>query len=244
MTRKIEKGPRMRSSHSNPSSIKMVFKFSELSVVSPVKLKAMSSLAHPSLSLFFKQVMWRWHQKDERECTIQAKHADCSSTIAKTAAALRPNIPDVRASEAKSTRYSPQQRFYLKLASFLCYDSVERKNEDDGGNPCQSRRAKMLNERRSRFLLTAALRESTALLQHSVSTYLPQEKETKGNFNRSQPDSVEVHHKVHELLGVCWDQIHNLAHGAGPSGGIVYHQRLYSKQKRQKTFRSKLNVLS
>lgn len=60
----------------------------------------------------------------------------------------------------------------------------------------------------------------------NIWTYLPEEEETKRNFNGSQPDGVEVHHKVHELLSVRRNQIHNLAHSASPSGRAVYHQRL------------------
>lgn len=38
---------------------------------------------------------------------------------------------------------------YLQLASFLRYDPVEWKDEDDGGDPSQSRRPEMLKERKT-----------------------------------------------------------------------------------------------
>lgn len=66
----------------------------------------------------------------------------------------------------------------------------------------------------------------------SISTYLPEKEETKSNLNGSQPDGVEIHHKVHELLRVCWDQIDNLPHGASPPGSAVYHQRLHWHKER------------
>lgn len=73
-------------------------------------------------------------------------------------------------------------------------------------------------------------------------TYLPQEEETKSNFDGGQPDGVEVNHKIHELLGICGDQVDNFAHGACSSGRTVDDQRLYTKkekrQKRQNTFNS------
>lgn len=65
-----------------------------------------------------------------------------------------------------------------------------------------------------------------------ISTYLPEKEEAEANLNRSQPDCVEIHHKVHELLSVCWDQIHNLAHSASPPGSAVYHQRLQWQKKK------------
>lgn len=70
------------------------------------------------------------------------------------------------------------------------------------------------------------LKSSCENTTFTTSTYLPEEEETKSDFDRSQPDSVEVHHKVHELLSVCRNQIHNLAHSASPPGRAVYHQRL------------------
>lgn len=120
--------------------------------------------------------------------------------------------------------------FYLQLASFLCYESVEWKNENDSGDSCQSRRPEMLNKTKNETVLDSfQLKSSHARMSaivKNISTYLPEEEETKSNFNRSQPDSVEVHHKVHELLSVCRDQIDNLAHSASPPGRAVYHQRL------------------
>lgn len=150
-----------------------------------------------------------------------------------------PNTPDVSATGAKALKDSWDGR-YLQLAPFLCDESVEWKNEDDSGNSCQSWRAKMLNKRKDRIALKRPLRKPHLCMngRHCkqkcyISAYLPEEEETEHNLNRSQPDSVEVHHKVHELLGVCWNQIHNLAHGASPPGSAVYHQRLDWQQKRQ-----------
>lgn len=59
--------------------------------------------------------------------------------------------------------------------------------------------------------------------KHFLLIYLPKEEQTKSNFNRSQPDCVEIHHKVHEFLSVGGDQIDNFTHSASPSGGAVYH---------------------
>lgn len=56
-----------------------------------------------------------------------------------------PKMLDVGATGAKMWK-SPVAAFYLQLASFLCYESVEWENENDGGNPCQRRWAKMLKE--------------------------------------------------------------------------------------------------
>lgn len=64
-------------------------------------------------------------------------------------------------------------------------------------------------------------------------SYLPEEEETKSNFNGSQPDCIEIHDKIHELLSVGRNQIHNLAHGASPPSSAVYHQWLYPKQQRK-----------
>lgn len=55
-------------------------------------------------------------------------------------------------------------------------------------------------------------------------SYLPEEEETKNNFDGSQPDRVEIHHEIHELLSVGRNQIHDLAHGASPPRSAVYHQ--------------------
>ena len=55
---------------------------------------------------------------------------------------------------------------------------------------------------------------------------LPEEEEAEGDLNGREPHSVEVHHEVHELLGVGGHQVHNLPHGARPPGRAVDHQRL------------------
>lgn len=55
-------------------------------------------------------------------------------------------------------------------------------------------------------------------------SYLPEEEETERNLDGSQPDSIEIHHKIHQLLSVCRNQIHDLAHGASPPSSAVYHQ--------------------
>lgn len=55
-------------------------------------------------------------------------------------------------------------------------------------------------------------------------SYLPEEEEAQHNFDGSQPDSIEIHHKIHQLLSVCRNQIHDLAHGASPPSSAVYHQ--------------------
>ena len=47
---------------------------------------------------------------------------------------------------------------------------------------------------------------------------LPEEEEAEGDLDGRQPHGVEVHHEVHELLGVCRHQVHNLPHGARPPG--------------------------
>ena len=83
---------------------------------------------------------------------------------------------------------------------------------------------------------------AVVLRKHYISTYLPEEEETESNLDGSQPDSVEVNHKVHELLSVCWNQIHNLAHSASPPGCAVYHQRLDWQQRRERHFSPQCSV--
>lgn len=70
----------------------------------------------------------------------------------------------------------------------------------------------------------------------TIATYLPQEEETKSDFDGGQPHGVEVYHKVHELLGISGDQVDDLAHRACPSGRTVDDQGLCAKK--QKRFNS------
>lgn len=69
-----------------------------------------------------------------------------------------------------------------------------------------------------------ASRPLKAMDERAKASYLPEEEETKSNFDGSQPDGVEIHHEIHELLSVGRNQIHDLAHGASPPRSAVYHQ--------------------
>lgn len=74
------KGPGMWSLHWSHSSIKLASTFTEtVCCFSKEMKKSCLPTAHPFLSLFFKHVIWCRHQKDKRECTIQAKHPHGSS---------------------------------------------------------------------------------------------------------------------------------------------------------------------
>lgn len=133
---------------------------------------------------------------------------------------------------------------YLQLASFLCYDSVERKNEDDGGDPGQGRWAEVLKEKRNSLSLKVWISAAASLeLPVHSATYLPQEEETESDFYGGQPDCVKVYHEIHQLLSVCGDQVDNFAHRARPSRRTVDDQGLQAKkQKRQKIFNSTLHT--
>ena len=60
----------------------------------------------------------------------------------------------------------------------------------------------------------------------SQTGYLPEEEEAESDLDGREPHCVEVHHEVHELLGVSRHQVHDLSHGARPPGRAVDHQRL------------------
>lgn len=127
---------------------------------------------------------------------------------------------------------------YLQFASFLGNQPIEGEYENDGGDPRQRWRPQLLYEKSEN-----AVKRMNGRWENCKSTsYLPEEEETKSNFNGCQPDGIEIHHKIHELLSVGRNQIHNLAHGASPPCSAVYHQWLYPKQKRKKTLQCNYTI--
>lgn len=230
----------MWSPYSRLSSIKLASKFTEPSVVFPKKWKKYVFLL-PTLSFHcFSNKLYGADIKRTRENVPSRPNTHTApQPLSKPAVASLTWRARCQGYWSESVKDSCNG-LYLQLASFLRYDSVEWKDEDDSGDPSQSRRPEMLKERdccQGLFSWNAVV-----LRKHYISTYLPEEEETESNLDGSQPDSVEVNHKVHELLSVCWNQIHNLAHSASPPGCAVYHQRLDWQQRRQRRFSPQCSV--
>lgn len=59
--------------------LKLASEYTELFVVFSREMKNGFATAHPFLSLFFQHIIRARHQKDKRECSIQAKHPHSSS---------------------------------------------------------------------------------------------------------------------------------------------------------------------
>lgn len=68
-------------------------------------------------------------------------------------------------------------------------------------------------------------------IKTSREAHLPEKEEAEGDLDGSKPHSIEVHDKIHELLSIGWDQIHNLSYRTRPPRRTVYHQRLQIDKK-------------
>lgn len=233
-------------------SIKLAPKITQLSVVFPEKWKNMSSYCPPFPVIVFQTCYMRQTSKGQRRMYHPGQTPTrLFSHYLNQLWHLWPSAPDVRGPAAVGAEDSVHG-LYLQLAPFLCDESIERENKDDRGDACQSRRAQMLKKKRKIKFCQVLVRNKDTSLRHSCPiheckvvlfvTNLPEEEKTKGDLDGSQPDSIKVDHKVHEFLSVCWNQIHNLAHGARPPGRAVYHQRLQWQQKGER--RSNLSALS
>lgn len=60
--------------------------------------------------------------------------------------------------------------------------------------------------------------------------YLPQEEEAECDLARRHPNTVEVNHKVHQLLGVSWNQVDDFSHRALPASCTAHHQTLFKQE--------------
>lgn len=120
-------------------SIVPTFDFSEVSVVFPNEWNKFAfGAAHSFLSLFLRGAVWCWHQRDDRECTILTQHPLSFHHHLNQPWNLDPKMT------GQQTRTTS---LYLQFASFFGDESIEGKNENDGGNPRQRRRPELLNER-------------------------------------------------------------------------------------------------
>lgn len=126
---------------------------------------------------------------------------------------------------------------HLQFASLLGDESVQREDEKDRGDASQSRWSQVLKReqcKKLRFMITRRytytanwLHGCGEKLKPGKETDLPEKEEAEGNLDGSEPHGVKVHDKIHELLGVRRDQIHNLSYCTLPPCCAVYHQRLH-----------------
>lgn len=183
--------------------------------------------AHSFLPLFLKGVVWRWHQRDDRECTILTKHPLSFHRHLNQLWHLDP--------ACQMTGHRSPYSFFVPVVCFFSWRWIHWAGKWKWrwrSPPAPTARVAKWTEREWRQGLWTWWMNGQQVNRKSAS-YLPEEEEAEHNFDGSQPDSIEIHHKIHQLLSVCRNQIHDLAHGASPPSSAVYHQWLYPKQKKK-----------
>ena len=144
----------MRSPHSSLSSIKLASKFAETVCCFSKEMKNYVFLL-PTLSFHcFSNTLYGADIKRTRENVPSRPNTHTAlQPLSKPAVASLTQHARCQGYWSESVKDSCKS-FYLQFAPFLCYESVKWENEDDSGNPRQSRRAKMLKwnkGRRQRF---------------------------------------------------------------------------------------------
>lgn len=73
-----------------------------------------------------------------------------------------------------------------------------------------------------------------------VCPHLPKKEETECDLNGCQPHSIEIHHKIHQLLGIGRDQIDYLPHCACSACCAIHDKRLGINKMQQQKQRERL----